>query len=355
MSVLPLDKMAASIPYGMMIGDHVTPIDHAYLGITSLAIPVAQRTAADYVAVTAPGDGTIIELSTLGSVNTNRVVIDHGCNLFSVYMVLNKPSGVLAKYVDELASKGSVAAIKIKVKAGDEFGRQRDNMLDFNVFDGTSWLSGFVNPSSYLTQDMTKPYTADFLPFFSESIRSGMEKWMQKTSTPRVGKIDYDVAGSASGNWFLDGTFGYGGNPNSVYENATSPVGGGYVAGKNGYSWSHLAIAPHEVDSAQWIFSTGWWSDPKGDFVQAVIVLAAGQVAPDKLTAATGATTYQLAQISPTEPAGSPTRPAGSMAPWAVDYKVVTGRNVGSVTLQVSSDGTLTVEIGSTGKRIYRR
>ncbi len=352
--VIPLDKMAASIPYGMMIGGHVTPIDHAYLGITSLTKDVALRTDGDWVPVTAPADGTIIELSSLGSPNTSRVVINHGCNLYSVYMVLNKPSGVLANYVSELASKGSVS-LSIKVKAGDEFGRQRDNMLDFNVFDGTQWLPGFANPQAYLSQDAWKPYTADFLPFFSDEIRSGIEKWMQKTTSPRTGKIDWDVIGTASGNWFIDGTNGYGGNQNSLYEKATSQVGGGFVEGKNEYSWSHLAIAPHEVDSSQWVFSTGWWSDPKGDATQLLMVIGAGQVTPDKLTASSGAVTYQLAQISYTEPAGSPTRGAGSTAPWAVGYKVSGGSVKGNVTLQINADGSLSVEIGATGKRTYRR
>ena len=352
--VLPLDKLVASIPYGMMVGGHVTPIDHGYFGISSLAKSKSERTEADWVPVTAPGDGTITELSTLGAPDTNRVTINHGCNVYTVYMVLNKPSGVLAKYVDELTAKGSVS-LNVKVKAGDEFGRQRDNMLDFNVFDGTQWLSGFANPASYLTAETWKPYTADFLPFFSDDIRSGIEKWMQKTSTPRVGKIDHDVVGAAAGNWFLDGTFGYGGNFNAVYENATSPVGGGYIEGKNDYSWSHLAIAPHEVDNSQWIFSTGWFNDPRGDATQALIVIGSGQPTPDKLTASSGAVTYQLAQTSYVEPAGTPARIAGSMAPWAVGYKVVGGSNKGSVTLQVNSDGSLSVEIGSSGKRTYRR
>ena len=352
--VVPLDKMAPSIPYGMMVAGHVTPIDHAYLGITSLSKSKSERTESEWVSVPAPGDGTITELSTLGAPDTNRVTINHGCNLYSVYMVLNKPSGVLAKYVDELAAKGSIN-LNVKVKAGDEFGRQRDNMLDFNVFDGTQWLPGFANPASYLSMEAWKPYTADFLPFFSDDIRSGIEKWMQKTTSPRVGKIDHDVIGAAAGNWFLDGTFGYGGNFNSVYEKATSTVGGGQVEGKNDYSWSHLAIAPHEVDTSQWMFSTGWFNDPKGDSVQALLVIGSGQVTPDKLTSASGAITSQLAQFSYQEPAGSPARSAGSMAPWAVGYKVVGGSNKGSVTLQVNADGSLSLEIGSSGKRTYRR
>lgn len=102
-------------------------------------------------------------------------------------------------------------------------------------------------------------------------------------------------------------------------------------------------------------FSTGWFNDPKGDSVQALLVIGSGQVTPDKLTSASGAITYQLAQISYQEPAGSPARSAGSMAPWAVGYKVVGGSNKGSVTLQVNADGSLSLEIGSSGKRTYRR
>jgi len=73
------------------------------------------------------------------------------------------------------------------------------------------------------------------------------------------------------------------------------------------------------------------------------------------LTASSGAVTYQLAQISYTEPVGSPTRGAGSTAPWAVGYKVSAGSVKGNVTLQINADGSLSVEIGAAGKRTYRR
>jgi hypothetical protein len=344
--VLPLDQLAPSIPYGYMIGGHVTPIDHAYLGLKSLSKSASQLTAADYVAVTAPADGTITELSSLGNPNTNRVVINHGCNLYSVYMVLNKPSGVLATYVSELASKGSIN-LNLKVNAGDEFGRQRDNMLDFNVFDGTTWLPGFQNPQAYLTQDAWKPYTADFLPFFASEIRNAMEAQLQKTSSPRVGKIDHDIAGTASGNWFLAGTNGYAGRLNSDYENTSVMLGSGSVPGKNDYSWSHLAIAPHQVDTKAWVFSSGWWNDAKGDADQAALVVAPGQVAPDKLTASSGMVVYKLAQLSYAPPAGVATNPEGSMAPWPVGYTIVTGRDRGVVALQVNADGSLSLELNT--------
>jgi len=291
--VLPLDQLAPAIPYGLMVGGHVTPIDHAYLGLKALSIPASQITASDYVPVTAPAAGTITEVSNLGSPNSYRVVIDHGCNLYSVYMVMNKVTGVLASLAAQAATSGYLKA-NVKVKAGDEFGRQAMNMLDFNVFDGTQWLSGFQNIQSYLTLDTWKPYTADYLPFFTPSIRSAMEAQLQKTSSPRVGKIDHDIAGTASGNWFLAGTNGYAGRLNSDYENATAMLGSGSVPGKNDYSWSHLAIAPHQVDTKTWVFSSGWWKDPKGDADQAALVVGSGQVAPDKLTSASGMVVYKL-------------------------------------------------------------
>jgi hypothetical protein len=365
--VLPLDQLAPAIPYGLMVAGHVTPIDHAYLGIKALAKPASQLTASDYVPVTAPADGTITEVSNLGSPNSYRVVINHGCNLWSVYMVMNKVTGVLASVASQAANSGYVTP-NIKVKAGDEFGRQAETMLDFNVFDGTQWLSGFQNIQSYLTLDTWKPYTADYLPFFTPSIRSAMEAQLQKTSSPRVGKIDYDIAGTASGNWFLAGTNGYAGRLNSDYENATAMLGGGSVPGKNDYSWSHLAIAPHQVDTKAWVFSSGWWKDPKGDADQAVLVVGSGQVAPDKLTSASGMVVYKLAQLSYTPPAGVTPNPPGSMAPWPVGYTVVTGDvGRGVVALQVNADGSLSLELNTTltdpasltaftaAKRIYNR
>jgi hypothetical protein len=365
--VLPLDQLAPAIPYGLMVGGHVTPIDHAYLGVKALSIPTSQITASDYVPVTAPAAGTITEVSNLGSPNSYRVVIDHGCNLYSVYMVMNKVTGVLASLAAQAATSGYLKA-NVKVKAGDEFGRQAMNMLDFNVFDGTQWLSGFQNIQSYLTLDTWKPYTADYLPFFTPSIRSAMEAQLQKTSSPRVGKIDHDIAGTASGNWFLAGTNGYAGRLNSDYENATAMLGSGSVPGKNDYSWSHLAIAPHQVDTKAWVFSSGWWKDPKGDADQAALVVGSGQVAPDKLTSASGMVVYKLAQISYTPPAGVAPNPPGSMAPWPVGYTVVTGDvGRGVVALQVNADGSLSLELNTTltdpasltaftaAKRIYNR
>jgi hypothetical protein len=355
--VIPIDKLAPTIPYGMMVGDHVTPIDHAYLGLKTLAIPMANRTENDYVPVTSPADGTITELGNLGSSGSHRVVINHGCNIFTVYMVLNKGTGVLAEAFSKLGNRGFVS-LNIPIKAGEEFGRQRDNPLDFNVFDGSQWLSGFANVYSYLSGDTTKPYTADYLPFFSGEIKTAMEESLQKTTTPRIGKIDQDVVGAAAGNWYLSGTNGYGGNLLSEYENATTQVMGGSITGKNYYAWSHLALARHEVDSEKWIFSIGWYKDPNGDPTQLLMQIGANQITPDKLTASAGVVTYDLVLITYLDPPGTPARIDGSAEPRPVGYKIAAGNVSTKVTMQVNSDNSLSVEFGSaftSAKRNYIR
>ena len=342
--VVPNEALAPSIPHGMMIGDHVTPIDHMYLGLQSLSKPQAELTDADYVPVTAPADGTIVELSSLGSTSAHRVVIMHGCNVVSVYMVLNKVTGVLADYADDVETDHYVR-LSLPVKAGDEFGQQRETPLDFNVFDGTSWLPGFVNPYSYAMGEPWKPYTVDPLPFFTDELRAPIEASLQRTTEPRWGKVDPDVAGSAAGNWFLDGTIGYMGWPTDEVAAATTMIPGGAVPGKNTYSYGHLSLSPHWVDTTQWVFSAGWWADPNGDPHQGLLVVGAGQPAPDSLTAASGPVAYALADLQIVDPPGATPKVPGTAAPDPVGYTVTAGQPQGWVLVEVVDDATLHIEV----------
>jgi len=342
--VLPADAISTTIPHGLMTGDHVTPIDHMYIGLQSLAADPATLTDADYVPVTAPGDGVIIEVSSLGSPTSHRVVIAHGCNVVTVYMVINRVTGVLADYADEVESKGYVR-VDIPVKAGDEFGQQRDNPLDFNVFDGTTWLPGFVDPYSYAMGEPWKPYTTDPMPFFAPDVRAPLEASMQRVTEPRWGKIDHDVLGAAAGNWFLDGTIGYSGAPTEVIAAATTMVPGGPVPGKNFYAYGHLSLSPHWVDAGKWVFSTGWWTDPNGDSRQLLLDVGADQPTPDALTADSGPTAYRLAEVQRIDPPGAVPPAPGSRATEPVGYTVTAGQPQGWVLVEVVDDATLHVEV----------
>jgi hypothetical protein len=342
--VVPNDQLAPSMPHGMMIFDHVTPIDHMYIGIAALLKDPEARTDADTVPVTAPADGTIIEVSSLGSPTSHRVVISHGCDLVSVYMVLNTLTGVLADVAAQVDAGGQVQ-VSIPVRAGDEFGRQRDNPLDFNIFDGTGWLTGLANPYSYAFGEAWKPYTVDPFPYLSPEVRDPLEASVQRVVEPRWGPIDHDVIGTASGSWFLDGTIGYSGLPIADVAAATQELMGGTVAGKKSYAYGHLSISPHPVDPARWIFSIGAWPDQSGDPHQLAIDLADGQPEPDQLTAATGAVVYRLAEANNRQPDGY--ERVSSMAPDGIGYTVDAGPQVGWVVVQVLGDQTLAIEIST--------
>lgn len=348
-SILPVDQIAPTIPYGMMVGDHVTPIDHAYISLKVAYKPLSLRTELDYVPIYSPADGTIVSLGGLGSPTSHRVVIDHGCGVFSVFMVLNRFAGTIAEY-QKRVDAGEVINPGISIKAGEIFGQQRDNPLDFNVFDGSKWLTGFANPASYLTGDTFKPYTSDYLDYFTDELRPYYENSLQKTTTPRIGKIDYDARGGAAGNWFIKDHFGYGCNPVAEYESATKLFYNSTDSSKLTYAWCHLAIAPHEVDNSAWIFSVGWWKDSKGDPKQLVINVEGNQPAPDKISVESGTVIYRLTQFSVIEPSGSPQRPDGGTAPFAIGYTVARGANmptVGYVALQLKADGTLAIDVST--------
>jgi len=183
-----------------------------------------------------------------------------------------------------------------------------------------------------------------------------MEASLQCTTAPRVGKIDYDVIGAAASNWFLEGTFGYGRKLVELYRNSTTKIPDGPVEGKNSYAWSHLSISPHEVDTTKWIFSVGWFKDPKGDHPQMLLDVPAGKPDPSKLTAANGSVVYELYQFGFKYPGSD----SGARMPMSlpVGYTIYPGQAKGAVILQVNADNSLSLEFGTaftTAKRTYRR
>lgn len=339
-TIIPLDTLTSSIPYGAMIGSHVTPIDHAYLGLKSLELTDAARQSAAFVPVTSPAAGTVIEVGTLpaeGSTTVNRVVINHGCGVYTVYMVLDR--------LDAGVQRGT------KLAAGQQFGSQRDHPLDFNVFSGGTWLTGLANPLSYAYGEAWKPYTADPSPFFTPQLAAAYEAVMQRTAAPRWWKVDFDIRGAASGSWFLAGTAGYSGIPISSikpYEWAQF----GQVPGKNNYAYGHLALAPHWTTPSTWIASMGWFADAAGDADmrgggQFALSLDGGLPSPDEVTAADGTVVYPLHSLESRTASGDPYQiDPSTKTPMPVGYQAVPGTSKqGTMAIRVNADGSLTVEV----------
>jgi hypothetical protein len=335
--IAPADVLSV-VPNGAMIGGHVTPIDHWYINVATLGLPPEERASAAYLPIRAAADGVIIEASSLGSPTSMRVTIKHACEAVTTYMVINKLDGVLASYQATVAA-GGFATPNIPIKAGEVFGMQRDNPLDFSLADGHTWLSGFAEPFAYVSSDAWKPYIADPLPYWPPAIRDAYTAKMQRTEAPRAGRIDWDKPGTASGNWYASGTFGYCGRETSDFAQATAFIPGGAVPGKNGSSWSHLALAPHWVQPSLWIASLGTWQDPAGDFKQ--FAIRPGPPRPDALTADDGIVAYELVDWTITGPHGETV----DFANLPIGYQVTPAAFVqGVLAVRVTPDGTLSVE-----------
>ena len=217
-----------------------------------------------------------------------------------------------------------------------------------------------MSPFSYAEGEASKPYTVDPWPYFSPDLAEAYRASLQRVVSPRWGRIDQDVPGTAAGNWFLDGTLGYSGRSVDTFRFATTTLSGGPVEGKNTYAWSHLAIARHWVQPTKWIFSIGWWKDQQGDPGQWLIEVASGQPEPSALTPGSGVVVYRLNHLGTTAP-------HNGNAPMPIDYDVVPFGTEGIVAVQVNTDGTLTIEPRpgvqdpatftgfSAAKRTYRR
>lgn len=345
--IVPEDELSTIVPYGGMFTAHVTPTDHAYVGINPMFEDPATRTEDDYIDVLSPAAGRVVEIH-----DGYRFTIDHGCGVYSVYMVVERLAGPLAQYAEEVKSRGFLA-VNVPVAAGMVIGRQRDSSIDYNVFAASTWLRGLANPYSYAMGEGLKPYTADPRPFFTSRLRSLFNSQLQRTSEPRIGRIDHDVAGTAAGSWFLDGTIGYNGRLTSLVAHSSDPqVLTAPLADKACVCWGHLAIAPHWVDPSAWIVSLGSWRALDGsDADQRLIKLSPGQPSPHEITAASGMVVYQIGIPMRVDPPGWV--PGPPRAPDPIGYTITSGPGVvGLLAVQVNDDGTLSLEVDLTRTEI---
>ncbi|MDA1280834.1 MAG: hypothetical protein O3B95_12505 [Chloroflexi bacterium] len=163
----------------------------------------------------------------------------------------------------------------LSLRTGGWSNRRSDTR--FGVYDYESTLPGFIVPGHY-DRESWKLHTVDPFPYFPEDIRTSLLSKMLRQAEPRAGKIDYDVDGTLSGNWFQQGTAGYGGVEPSKY-------------------WDgHLAIVPDALDPSQWRFSIGNFSGELGNARQ--FGIQGNSPDPLSVTAESGLIKYELSYSS---------------------------------------------------------
>ena len=317
-------KLAYIYPYGGMILAHITPVDHTYF-----YYPQDSQTAApagSYL-VTSPANGTIVAVGKLDS--DYRLVLEVSCDVYVDLIHVQELKGPLAKY--NSLGRGKSAGDRVTVKAGELIADDSSSPgFDFSVHDGRVSLKGLLNPAAYASTENWKIHTVDPAPYWTPSIWAGYAAKLLRTAAPRVGKLDYDVAGTASGNWFQQGTNGYQGL--QTQPKLVKPTD------MRGYWDGHLALAKDPVDPSAIVISTG---DYDGCACQFAVV--GNTPAPEKVTAASGIVVYALAERELIDPQTG--QPIADMRKPPIGYKV-RARNeaAGLLAVRVNKDATLTVE-----------
>ena len=237
-------------PIGMMIGGHVTPIDHQYYYPPGWK---PEPEVEDLRDVLAPADGTVINIQRMPSFFTKiknkglkdyRIVIQHSCSLSTIYIHIYELSDKIEQEVADLKPSEN-KQLRVSVKAGEIIGRA--NSFDFSAHDENVILKGFIVPEHY-AREPWKIHTVDPYDYFEEPIRTQLLSKNIRTEIPYGGKIDHDIDGKLIGNWFEEKTNWYMGIKQPEY-------------------WeTHLAIAPDALDPAHIIISLGNFSEEAKQF-----------------------------------------------------------------------------------------
>lgn len=267
-----LEDFRYLLPYGLLAGAHVTPIDHMYFSPTNMTGP------RDEYEVRAIADGVVYNLQPRDiNVDTGqakqrewRMDIAHTCTFTSYFDLLTSITPELENAFNASREGGRRDAVSFPLHAGDLVGRIGGQTLDFGVYDYNVTLPGFLVPTHYDAEPW-KVHTVDPFPPFDLTVRTQLLSKLLRQAAPRAGQIDYDVDGRLVGNWFREGTHGYRGLDQRQY-------------------WvGHLAIVYDFLDPTQVRFSTGNWSGQARAFG-----VRGNAPDPRNVTSETGLVEYEL-------------------------------------------------------------
>ena len=257
------------VPYGMVIGGHVTPIDHQYF------MPKSMQSPHDAYEVYAMADSRLVEIQprTTSWGIEYRMVFAMTCTFLYYYDLVTS----LAPDVKAAYDRSDRGHVDIRVKAGQLVGRIGGQTLDFAVWNTKKPLPGFAVPEHYRAEAW-KRFTADPLDYYAPDLKALVLSRYVRTAEPLSGKIDYDVDGRLIGNWFLDGSNGYGGTRGEGH--------GDYWSG-------HVSFAPDVYDPTGFIVSLGSFDGQARQFAA-----LGNRPNPADVAVASGLVKYDLATWS---------------------------------------------------------
>ena len=184
-SPIALDSIRWITPLGNLNPpSHALPTDHIYFYFANPdggESPAGRRT--DFFA---PADGVVGDL--FGSPGGDRKIWIQATPTVFFY--------VDHLMIDVPLTRGA------RITAGQRLGTTGDAYaVDLGVVNYGLTLTGFVNPARYIDDTL---HADGPLKYFEEPLRSQLYSRVQRIGGDLDGKIDYDVPGRLSGNWFED-------------------------------------------------------------------------------------------------------------------------------------------------------
>ena len=207
-ALVDIDKIDSVTPLGNLNPpEHTNPTEHMYIGLTE-----------NGVTLLAPGDMTITSISS--SENKERRSTDYSldfslCKDVHGYFIHIKTltpelQGLLTEDNCELYGEGNKykncwAGVQKKLKAGDIIGTVSDSQqgnFDFGTYD-LRVTNDFANPDRYRSRS---PNIVCPFDYYTAALKDAFYKKLDRNKNPVCGQINYDVAGTLQGNWFIGDT-----------------------------------------------------------------------------------------------------------------------------------------------------
>ena len=274
---------------GLMIGGHVTPIDHGYFYIKgAVANPPKQAPVyAPLGGVISSATRTVRNGDPAAQAGSPRrqtyddyaVTIEATCTFRVRFSNLVRFAGRFGQQVGRLRPN-QMTTPNYSVKAGELIGYTglpTANGIDVWVENDQSTLTGFIKPAEYTVAESWKTHVVDLFAYTKEPLRSRLLALDERDATPRWGKIGYDIDGKLVGSWFRVGSGGYGGN----------------AFGRGGSYWTgHLSVVYDGNDPEQVVVSFG---DYQGQPQQFAAIGSSPD--PARVDVSTGVVKYELGKI----------------------------------------------------------
>ena len=264
---LPLDieNIKAVEPQGELTNSgHVVPGDH---------IGFQYDSKGPKINVYAIADGYIKRVERnrpFGDLKSKNyhVYIEFSCSMFASYVHVTEIAPEILEASPEFKRLDSLEEVpdnersiwpNIPIKAGQIIGKAHEwGLLGMLAVDTNVKLNGFANPDKYKGEDW-KIHAVPPFGYFTPELKAQLMDKNPRKKEPRGGKIDFDIPGKLSGNWFLEGT-DYSGS------RETTPI---YCGNQLCPYWAgHLSFAYDFVDPDQARVSfgdyTGWY--PQGPY-----------------------------------------------------------------------------------------